>query len=80
MTPHDREQFVADVVTALQAGPVLLTDEERHWVRLAIKREAQSFELRKAIIEKTLAGLAWSVLVMLGYLIVEYLRSKGLKI
>lgn len=54
----------------------VLSDEERAWVKLAIKREAQSFELRRAIIEKTLAGLVWAGIVALGYIMLEYLQAR----
>ena len=35
-----------------------LSADEVHWVRMAIKAEAERAELRNAIINKTLAGLA----------------------
>lgn len=81
MTPEDRAQFIADVAAAIKAAepaPVL-TDEELQWVRLAIKREAQSFELRQAIIQKTLAGLAWSAIVGFGYLLLDFFKNHGFK-
>lgn len=55
-----------------------LTEDERRWVRLAIQREAQSIALRRAVIEKTLAGLVWAAIVALGVVFFEYLRSHGL--
>lgn len=79
MTPEERAEFIADVAAAIQAVPVSLTDGELQWVRLAIQREAQSIELRKAIIEKTLGGLVWSAIVGIGYLIVDFLKNHGLK-
>ena len=36
-----------------------LSPDEVHWVRMAIQAEAERAELRKAIIQKTLAGLVW---------------------
>jgi hypothetical protein len=57
------------------------TEEEQRWVRLAIKREAQSIALRQAIIEKTLTGLIWSAVAGLGALVwtlvSEYAKSHG---
>lgn len=44
----------------------LLTDEEHRWVRLAIEREAQSIAFRKAVIDKTLLGLIWGVVSVMG--------------
>jgi len=35
-----------------------LSPEEVHWVRMAIQAEANRAAFRKAVIEKTLAGLA----------------------
>ena len=37
-----------------------LSPEEVEWVRMAIKAEAERAKLRKAVIEKTLAGLVWA--------------------
>jgi hypothetical protein len=36
--------------------------------------------LRKAIIEKTLAGLVWAAIIGVAYLFVDFLRNHGLKI
>jgi hypothetical protein len=43
-----------------------LSPEEVHWVRMAIKAEANRAEFRKAVIEKTLAGLAIAALVAIA--------------
>jgi hypothetical protein len=40
-----------------------LSAEEIHWVRLAIEAEAKRAQLRDAIIQKTLAGLVWFIVV-----------------
>lgn len=82
MTPEERELFISDIAQAVRirntdAG---LSDDEQRWVRLAIKREAQSIEFRKAVIEKTTAGLVWSFIVGMGIVVLEYLRNHGLKI
>jgi hypothetical protein len=81
MTPDERSELVADIALALKAAHVLpfITDEELQWVRLAIKREAQSIRLREAIIEKTMAGLAWFLICAFGYLIVDFARNHGFK-
>lgn len=81
MTPEERTQFIADVAAAIKASepaPVLSEDEQQ-WVRLAIKKEAQSIKLRQAVIEKTLAGLAWAGLAGLGYILLDFLKNHGLK-
>jgi hypothetical protein len=81
MTPEERTQFIADVAAAIKASEPapILTDEEQQWVRLAIQKEAQSIKLRQAVIEKTLSGLAWSALVGLGYVFLDFLKNHGLK-
>lgn len=79
MTPEERAEFIADVAAAIQAVPATLSDDEQRWVRMAIQKEAQSIELRKAIIEKTFASLAWSAIVGLGWLFVDFLKNHGFK-
>lgn len=81
MTPEERAEFVADVAAAIKSSEPspILTDEEQQWVRLAIQKEAQSIRLRQAVIEKTLAGLAWSALVGLGYVFLDFLKNHGFK-
>jgi hypothetical protein len=81
MTPEERTQFISDVAAAIKASepaPVL-TEEEQQWVRLAIQKEAQSIKLRQAVIEKTLAGLVWSAIVALGYVLIDFAKNHGFK-
>ena len=77
MTPEERTQLVADVAAAIKQSEPTLTDDEQRWVRLAIKKEAQSISLRQAIIEKTLAGLIWSAIVALGVVLLDYAKNLG---
>ena len=70
-------QIEAAVQRAMQSH--VLTPEQAQWVALAIQREAQSIKLRQAVIEKTLSGLIWSGLAAMGYLALEYLKSRGWK-
>lgn len=80
MTPEDRAAFAAEIVAALRPIPTShLTEEEQRWVRMAIQREAQSIELRRAIIEKSLGSLVWSAIVGLGLLVLDYLKNHGLR-
>lgn len=79
MDTEERAQFIADVAAAIQSAHAVLSDDEQRWVRMAIQKEAQSIELRKAIIEKTLGGLVWAGIVGFGYLIVDFLKNHGLK-
>ena len=76
-----REQLPDLVRDAVRdALPASLSDDELQWVRLAIQREAQSIKLRQAIIEKTITSLIWSAVVGAGLVMLDYLRSHGLKI
>lgn len=81
MTADERAQLAAEVAAALKEAELsnCLSEEEQQWVRLAIQKEAQSIALRQAVIEKTLAGLVWSGLVGVGYLIVDFMKNHGLK-
>ena len=81
LTPEERAQFIADVAAAIKAAEPapILTEEEQQWVRLAIQKEAQSIKLRQAVIEKTLAGLVWSGLAGLGYVVIDFLKNHGFK-
>jgi hypothetical protein len=64
-------QLVKSAVSeAVEAHP--LSPDEVHWVRMAIKAEAERAELRKAIIHKTLAGLAWMALAGFGTWAVDF--------
>lgn len=53
-----------------------LSEEEMHWVRLAIKREGRIEQFRSAIIEKTLTGVVWASIVVICYAVWEYLKLK----
>lgn len=76
MSPEDRKELISDIITALESKPAaLLSDEEHRWVKMAIQKEAQSIELRKAIIEKTLAGLVWMFIVGVGYVFLEFINN-----
>jgi hypothetical protein len=75
---EDMREVVKDAIADSMPAP-LLTDEEAHWVKLAIQREAQSIRLRQAIIEKTLAGLVWSAIVGGGLVLLDYIKAHGWK-
>jgi hypothetical protein len=81
MTDLDREELIAAIAQAVaeRAKPASLSEEEQRWVRLAIQKEAQSIQLRKAIIEKTLSGLVWAALLGLGMIFLEFAKSHGYK-
>ena len=80
MTPEDRFLLISDLLVALKSSDTCLDREEQQWVKNAIKAQNDMERLRKAIIEKTLAGLIWAAILGLGYLIVDFFRNHGLKI
>ena len=80
MTPEDRSLLISDLLVALKSSDACLNPEEQQWVKNAIKAQNDMERLRKAIIEKTLAGLVWAAILGLGYLFVDFLRNHGLKI
>ena len=57
----------------------LLTDEEHRYVQLAIKRESQRIAFRQKVIDNTLTGLVWALVVGLGVMVKEYLVAHGWK-
>lgn len=81
MTPQEREELIAAISAAVRprATDTQLTDEEQRWVRLAIKKEAQSIALRQAIIEKSLAGLVWAAIAGAGAVFLQWATAHGYK-
>ena len=61
------------VKAAVEQHP--LSPDEVHWVRMAIQAEAERAKLRKAIIEKSLAGLVWICIVAAGGWIADFVVS-----
>jgi hypothetical protein len=81
MNAEERAQLIVDLTTALQAVPKKeLTEEEMQWVRLAIAAEARKIKFRDAVIEKSLTGLVWACVVGVGYVFVDFLHNRGLKL
>ena len=80
MTPEDRSLLISDLLVALKSNDTCLNMEEQQWVKNAIKAQNDMERLRKAIIEKTLAGLIWAAILGVGYLFVDFFRNHGLKI
>jgi phosphoenolpyruvate-protein kinase (PTS system EI component) len=79
MNPEERALLIAEITEAVKVIPTVLSDDEQRWVRLAIKKEAQSIAFRTAIIEKSLLG----VVAMFGagviYIIADFLKNHGFK-
>lgn len=61
-------------VRASMAG-ASLTADEREWVKGALRAQAERATLRRAVIEKTLGGLIWSMLMGLGYAIWQAVKA-----
>ena len=82
MTPEDRALLVSEFSSVLRERRAenILSPEELAWVKNAIKAQNDMEKLRKAIIEKTLAGLVWAAILGVAYLFVDFLRNHGLKI
>lgn len=73
-TKQELLALLKEVVTeAVESHP--LTPEEIQWVRLAIQAEAERAALRKAIIEKSLAGLIWAGLATGGGYLINWFMS-----
>ena len=82
MTPEDRALLVSELTSVLRERRAenILSPEELAWVKNAIKAQNDMEKLRKAIIEKTLAGLIWAAILGVAYLVVDFFRNHGLKI
>jgi len=78
MTYEERQEFICAVREAANPAPQL-TDEERQWVRLAIEAEGRKIRFRDAVIEKTLAGLAWAAICGMGYILIDFAKNHGFK-
>ena len=80
LTEEDRTAIAFQLSELMRDAPgPHLSDDEQRWVRLAIKKEAQSISFRQAVIEKSLGGLIWAFILFIGYLSLEFLKSKGFK-
>lgn len=49
-----------------------LSPDEVHWVRMAIQAEADRAAFRKAVIDKSLAGVIWMILATGGGYLVDF--------
>ena len=78
MSPEDRAILISDITNAIK-GASSLSDEEHRWVKMAIQKEAQSIELRKAIIEKTITGLIWLCILGIGSVFLGWATQHGYK-
>ena len=81
MNQQERDQLIAAIAAAVRqrATDTNLSDDEQRWVRMAIKKEAQSIALRQAIIEKSLTGLVWAAIVGMGAMFLQWATAHGYK-
>ena len=79
MTPQDRALLIADITEAVKSLPSTLSDEEQRWVRMAIKKEAQSIAFRTAVIEKSLLGVIAMLITGFVYIVFDFLKNHGFK-
>jgi len=83
MTPAERQEFIADIAAAIRFRAAdtrdNLNEDEVRAIRLLIKKQEQSIQLRQAIIEKSLTGLVWMAIVGFGYVFIEWAKAHGYK-
>jgi hypothetical protein len=76
MTPAERQQLVTEITMSIKQSQVL-TDDEQRWVKMAIQKEAQAIAFRRAVIEKSLAGLVWAAIVFVGTVFYDWAVAHG---
>lgn len=79
MNPEERALLIAEITEAVKVIPTVLSDDEQRWVRLAIKKEAQSIAFRTAIIEKSLLGVVAMFGAGVVYIIADFLKNHGFR-
>ena len=81
MTNQERDELIEKIAAAVrsQQSDAGMSAEELRWVRLTIKKEAQSIELRKAIIEKSLVSLVWMCVLGVGSVFMSWAAQHGYK-
>jgi hypothetical protein len=76
---HNLEQVIESTVSKIIGNARIIdcdTHAEHHeFIKLAIEKQKQSIELRKAVIEKTLTGLIYSFILFLVGLVVTFIRA-----
>lgn len=79
MTPQERFELIADIVSAIKDAEPKLCPEELAWVKNAIRRQEEQLAFRKAVIEKTLAGVLWMLILGVGAVFYEYAKNHGFR-
>lgn len=75
--PEHITKAVGDAMAAVSARS--LTPDELMWVKLAIKREAQSIDFRQKVIQSSTIGLVWLFIGGVLTIIYEWIKSHGWK-
>lgn len=70
-----QEEILSALQTLISKFDSPQHEEEHQYIRLAMTREAKKSKLYDAIIEKSLASLAWSVLVGIGTAVFMYIKD-----
>ena len=72
-----KEELLELVKEAVSSSVVVhpLSTEEIHWVRLAIKAEAERSAFRRAVIEKTVIGLVIAALGWMGLWLIDVFHT-----
>ena len=79
MNPQERALLITEFTDAIKVIPSTLTDDEQRWVRMAIKKEAQSIAFRTAVIEKSIMGLVAMMGMGLLYIVADFFKNHGFK-
>jgi len=79
MNPQERAILISEITVAIKEMPSSLSDDEQRWVRMAIKKEAQSIAFRTAIIEKSFLGVIAMFGVGIVYVVADFLKNHGFK-
>lgn len=79
MNPQERALLISEITEAIKVIPVTLTDDEQRWVRMAIKKEAQSIAFRTAVIEKTLLGVIAMLVTGFVYIVIDFFKNHGFR-
>ena len=79
MNPQERALLISELTDAIKVIPSTLTDDEQRWVRMAIKKEAQSIAFRTAVIEKSIMGLVAMMGMGFLYIVADFFKNHGFK-
>ena len=79
MNPQERALLITEITHAFKEHAVILSEDELRWVRMAIKKEAQTIAFRTAVIEKSLLGVIAMIGAAMIYVFIDFLKNHGFK-